>query len=80
MKYNKICLTRQRSQIKTTGWLINKMEEHIVAQGQIWGLVLLAELTAFNMADIGMFAQAFAYVCGGIASIATAYYYIVKKK
>lgn len=56
------------------------MEDHIVAQGQIWGLVLLAELTAFNMADVSTFAQAFAYLCGGIASIATAYYYIVKKK
>jgi hypothetical protein len=56
------------------------MEDHILAQGQIWGLVFLAELTAFNMADISTFAQAFAYLCGGVASIATAYYYIVKKK
>lgn len=56
------------------------MEDHIVAQGKIWGLVFLAELTAFNMADISAFAQAFAYLCGGMASMATAYYYIVKKK
>lgn len=80
MKYNKICLTRQRKRIKTKGWLINIMEEHIGVQGQIWGLVFLAELTAFNMADISASAQAFAYLCGGIASIATAYYYIFKKK
>ncbi len=56
------------------------MEEHIIAQGQIWGLVLLAELTAFNMADVSEFAQAFAYICGGAASLATAYYYIYRKK
>ena len=54
------------------------MEEHIIAQGQIWGLVLLAELTAFNMADVSEFAQAFAYICGGAASLATAYYYIYR--
>jgi|TARA_E500000318_G_scaffold31935_2_gene31847 hypothetical protein len=56
------------------------MEEHIIAQGQIWGLVLLAELTAFNMADVSAMAQAIAYLCGGLASLATAYYYIFKKK
>lgn len=56
------------------------MEEHILAQGQIWGLVLLAELTAFNMAEISAMAQAIAYLCGGFASLATAYYYIAKKK
>ena len=56
------------------------MEEHILAQGQIWGLVLLAELTSFSMTEVGAIAQAFAYICGGIASLATAYYYIFRKK
>ena len=56
------------------------MEEHIIAQGQIWGLVFLAELTAFSMTDVSVLAQAFAYLCGGIASLATAYYYIYRKR
>ena len=56
------------------------MEEHIIAQGQIWGLVLLAELTAFSIADVSVLAQAIAYLCGGVASLATAYYYIFRKK
>lgn len=56
------------------------MEEHILAQGQIWGLVLLAEFTAFNFAEISDMAQAIAYICGGIASLSTAYYYIAKKQ
>ena len=56
------------------------MEEHIIAQVQIWSLVLLAELTAFSMTDVSAVAQAFAYLCGGIASLATAYYYIYRKK
>ena len=56
------------------------MEEHIIAQVQIWSLVFLAELTAFSMADVSAVAQAFAYLCGGIASLATAYYYIYRKK
>ncbi len=56
------------------------MEEHIIAQIQIWGLVLLAELTAFSIADVSVLAQAVAYICGGVASLATAYYYIFRKK
>jgi|TARA_A100001391_G_scaffold34378_1_gene18643 hypothetical protein len=56
------------------------MEEHIIAQAQIWGLVLLAELTAFSIADVSVLAQAIAYLCGGVASLATAYYYIFRKK
>tara|TARA_Y100000114_G_C11704992_1_gene300453 strand:+ start:295 stop:468 length:174 start_codon:yes stop_codon:yes gene_type:complete len=56
------------------------MEEHIIAQGQIWGLVLLAELTAFSMTEVSAIAQAFAYLCGGLASLATAYYYIYRKR
>ena len=56
------------------------MEEHILAQIQIWGLVFLAELTAFSIADVSVLAQAVAYLCGGVASLATAYYYIYRKK
>ena len=56
------------------------MEEHIIAQVQIWSLVFLAELTAFSMADVSAVAQAFAYLCGGIPSLATAYYYIYRKR
>ena len=56
------------------------MEEHIIAQVQIWSLVFLAELTAFSMTDVSVLAQAFAYLCGGLASLATAYYYIYRKK
>ena len=56
------------------------MEEHILAQIQIWGLVFLAELTAFSIADVSVLAQAVAYLCGGVASLATAYYYIFRKK
>ena len=56
------------------------MEEHIIAQLQIWSLVAFAELTAFSMTELGVVAQAFAYICGGIASLATAYYYVFIKK
>jgi hypothetical protein len=53
------------------------MEDHIVTQFKIWGVVFLGEMTAFNL-NAG--AQAFMYCCAGLASLATAYYYVFIKK
>jgi hypothetical protein len=53
------------------------MEDHILTQFKIWGVVLLGEITAFNL-NAG--AQAFMYACAGVASLATAYYYVFIKK
>tara|TARA_X000001382_G_scaffold127279_1_gene114932 strand:- start:151 stop:312 length:162 start_codon:yes stop_codon:yes gene_type:complete len=46
------------------------IEEHIMTQSKIWGLVALGELGAFNLNDN---AQAFMYICAGLASLAAAY-------
>lgn len=51
--------------------------DHIFAQTKIWGLVAIGEASALNLT---VNAQAFMYVCAGLGSLATAYYYIVKKK
>ena len=53
------------------------MEDHIVTQFKIWGLVFLGEMTAFNL---NTSAQAFMYLCAGLASLSTAYYYVFIKK
>jgi hypothetical protein len=53
------------------------MEDHIITQFKIWGMVFIGELTAFNM---NASAQAFMYICAGLASLATAYYYVFIKK
>ena len=52
------------------------IEEHIITQSKIWGLVLLGELSAFNVSQS---AQAFMYICAGIASLAAAYKTCKKK-
>jgi hypothetical protein len=53
------------------------MEDHIITQTKIWSLVFLGEVTAFN---VNSGAQTFMYTCAGLASLATAYYYIFIKK
>jgi hypothetical protein len=53
------------------------MEDHIAAQVKLWGFMGLAEMTAFSL-DAS--SQIFMYLCAGLASLATAYYYVFKKK
>lgn len=55
---------------------MNSNMDHILAQTKIWGLVVLGEAAGFNLT---VNAQAFMYICAGLGSLATAYYYIFKK-
>jgi hypothetical protein len=43
---------------------------------KIWGVVAIGQSAALTLNSS---AQAFMYLCAGLASLATAYYYITKK-
>ena len=47
---------------------------------KIWGTVFLAEMTAWNISELNEVASIFAYICGGLGSLALAYHHIIKKK
>jgi hypothetical protein len=53
------------------------MEDHIAAQVKLWGFMGLAEITAYSLDTSS---QIFMYLCAGVGSLATAYYYAFKKK
>lgn len=56
------------------------MENHIMGHFKIWGTVLLAEVTAWNLEDFSVLASIIAYLCGALGSLALAYHHIIKKK
>jgi len=56
------------------------MDSQIFGHCKIWGTVLLAELTAWNLSDFNQLASIIAYLCGALGSLALAYHHIVKKK
>jgi len=56
------------------------MNEQIMGHLKIWGMVFLAELTAWNLEDFHIIASIIVKICGAIGSLALAYHHIIKKK
>lgn len=56
------------------------MIDQVFGHCKIWGVVLLAEITAWNLSDFNELASTIAYLCGALGSLALTYHHIVKKK
>jgi hypothetical protein len=56
------------------------MNEQIMGHFKIWGMVFLAELTAWNLEDFHIVASIVVKICGAIGSLALAYQSVSLKR
>jgi len=55
------------------------MNDQAEAQLKIWSVTLATFITSFSLEEWNVLASIFALFCGGISSLAIAYWYIFKK-